>query len=333
MVIITNPDDIENLFRITMKEPVRTEIGSLMKIRHEAADNFFDKNAGILTENFDEWRRVRSKIQTPMMKPKNIVKYLKAMDDVSIDFTDRIADLQRKYGEMPNDFLNEIYKWALESIGIVALNRRLGCLEPNLPSDSKQIRLINTVNNMFELISIINAEFPWWKYIYSPSYNKLKKEHEYLLSVVLSNVVEAEKELKKKINDGGMPEDLTLLETFLQTDGLTRKDVVTFMLDMFFAGIDTTSHTLGFTLYLLARNKEKQKKLQEELDMVLGDGKEILNEKQLGSLTYLKACVKESLRLFPLLPGLVRILQEDAVLGGYKIPKGVSIIRVAYIFL
>ncbi|RXG73254.1 cytochrome P450 27C1, partial [Armadillidium vulgare] len=94
------------------------------------------------------------------------------------------------------------------------------------------------------------------------------------------------------------------------------------MLDMFFAGIDTTSHTLGFTLYLLARNKEKQKKLQEELDMVLGDGKEILNEKQLGSLTYLKACVKESLRLFPLLPAHVRILQEDAVLGGYKIPKG-----------
>ncbi|RXG73251.1 putative cytochrome P450 12a4, mitochondrial, partial [Armadillidium vulgare] len=175
---------------------------------------------------------------------------------------------------------------------------------------------------MFELISITTSEFHWWKYIYSPSYNKLKKEHEYLLSVVLSNVVEAEKELKRKINEGGMPEDPTLLETFLQTDGLTRKDVVTFMLDMFFAGIDTTSHTLGFTLYLLARNKEKQKKLQEELDLVLGDGKEILNEKQLGSLTYLKACVKESLRLFPLLPAHVRILQEDAVLGGYKIPKG-----------
>ncbi|KAB7496849.1 Cytochrome P450 4c3 [Armadillidium nasatum] len=58
-----------------------------------------------------------------------------------------------------------------------------------------------------------------------------------------------------------------------------------------------TSHTLAFTLYLLARNKDKQKKLQEELDSVLGEGKETLTEAQLAKLSYLKACIKESLRL------------------------------------
>ncbi|RXG58226.1 cytochrome P450 71B19 [Armadillidium vulgare] len=116
--------------------------------------------------------------------------------------------------------------------------------------------------------------------------------------MVYSRIVEAEKELAKKMSvNENSTEELTLLETLLQTEGLTRKDVVTFMLDMFFAGIDTTSHSLGFTLYLLARNKDKQKKLQEELDLVLGDGKETMTEEQLANLPYLKACIKESLRL------------------------------------
>ncbi|KAB7496848.1 hypothetical protein Anas_04699 [Armadillidium nasatum] len=58
--------------------------------------------------------------------------------------------------------------------------------------------------------------------------------------IVLSHVIEVEKKLKNKINEEGKSdEDLSLLEILLLTKGLTRKDVVTFMQDMFFAGIDT----------------------------------------------------------------------------------------------
>ncbi|KAL7643981.1 UNVERIFIED_CONTAM: hypothetical protein RMT77_005994 [Armadillidium vulgare] len=323
MVAITNVDDVQKLYQITMDDPERPPLNSLKKIRAEAIDNFFDKKAGILLENFDEWKRVRSKVQVPVMRPKNIIKYLKEMDNVSRDFTDRIAELQLKHGEMPKNFQQEIYKWALESVGTVALNRRLGCLNPNLPSDSEQEKLINSVNNMFELLNIIEIEFPWWRYIPSPSFKKLKETHEFVTSIVYSRILETEKELLTKIKDGGRTDkELTLLETLLQTEGLTRKDVMTFMLDMIFAGIDTTSHTVAFTLYLLARNKDKQKKLQEELDLVLGEGKETLKEEQIANLSYVKACIKESLRLFPLALGNARVLHQDAVLGGYEIPKG-----------
>ncbi|RXG58231.1 cytochrome P450 4c3 [Armadillidium vulgare] len=224
--------------------------------------------------------------------------------------TNQIAELHRKHGEMP-------------TIGTVALNRRLGCLDPNLPSDSTQFKIINSVNNLFQLLAITELEFPWWRFIPSPTLKKLRQKHDTLLNMVYSHIVEAEKELAKKASvDKRENEELTLLETLLQTEGLTRKDVVTFMLDMFFAGIDTTSHALGFTLYLLARNKDKQKKLQEELDLVLGDGKETMTEEQLANLSYLKACIKESLRIYPLVIGNLRLLQEEAVLAGYKIPKG-----------
>ncbi|KAB7499513.1 putative cytochrome, mitochondrial [Armadillidium nasatum] len=287
MVAITNVDDVQKLYQITMDDPERPPLNSLKKIRAEAIDNFFDKKAGILLENFEEWKRVRSKVQVPVMRPKNILKYLQEMDNVSRDFTDRIAELQLKHGEMPKNFQQEIYKWALESVGTVALNRRLGCLNPNLPSDSEQEKLINSVNNMFELLNILEIEFPWWRYIPSPSFKKLKETHEFVTSIVYSRILETEKELLTKIKEGGRTDkELTLLETLLQTEGLTRKDVMTFMLDMIFAGIDTTSHTVAFTLYLLARNKDKQKKLQEELDLVLGEGNETLKEEQIANLSY-----------------------------------------------
>ncbi|RXG58229.1 putative cytochrome P450 49a1 [Armadillidium vulgare] len=324
IVSISNPEDIEKLYRITMNEPVRKGFESVKKIRHEAVDNFFEKKSGILSENYEEWHRVRSKLQTPLMRPKNILRYLEEMDNVSRDFTNRIAELQTKHGEMPKNFLQEIYKWALESIGTVALNRRLGCLEPNISKDSTQVKIIDTVNALFKCMNATEMEFPWWRYIPSPSFRKLREQHNILLSLVYSHIVEAEKELAKKVSvDKRENEELTLLETLLQTEGLTRKDVVTFMLDMFFAGIDTTAHSVGFALYLLARNKDKQKKLQEELDSVLGDGSGILTEEKMANLSYLKACVKESLRLnLPTVIGNLRTLTEDAVIAGYKIPKG-----------
>ncbi|KAB7496850.1 Cytochrome P450 11B2, mitochondrial, partial [Armadillidium nasatum] len=126
MIVITNPNDIEKLYRITMNEPVRSTFFSLKKIRDEAVDNFFEKKSGILSENYEEWHRVRSRLQTPMMRPKNIVRYLEQMDNVSRDFTDKIAEHQRKMGEMPRNFQQELYKWALESVGTVSSESSLG---------------------------------------------------------------------------------------------------------------------------------------------------------------------------------------------------------------
>lgn len=54
--------------------------------------------------------------------------------------------------------------------------------------------------------------------------------------------------------------------------------------------------TVAFTLVKLAQNPEKQAKLHEEVDAVLGDGKELLTPKHMADLKFTKACVKETLR-------------------------------------
>ncbi|RXG61983.1 putative cytochrome, mitochondrial [Armadillidium vulgare] len=86
VVVVTCPDDIENLYRMTEKNPIRLGLSSLKKARMMGTSDF--GRGGIIVEQNDEWRRIRSKAQTPMLKPKKILRYLKVMDNVSRDFTD-----------------------------------------------------------------------------------------------------------------------------------------------------------------------------------------------------------------------------------------------------
>ncbi|KAK7072243.1 hypothetical protein SK128_017315 [Halocaridina rubra] len=329
MIAMSNPDDCETFSRITMEYPERPPLMSIKKIRLDATE-YYDNKTGILLENGEEWKRVRSRVQTPMMKPKNVYAYVEKMDQVALDFMERIVAFQKEYGEMPSTFHTELHKWALESVALVALNRRLGCLEANLPQDSEAMTLIKETNSMFENIAKCEFGPPFWriKFLPSPTYNKLRKSHSEFLRVADQNIRQTEAQLLAK--DPNSDEDLTLMETLLLTPGLSRTDVVTLILDMLVAGIETTSNALGFTLYLLARNPRVQRKLQDEVDSVIGNHSGPITAIHLGKMSYLKCVVKESLRVLPLAIGSARVLQKDAVLGGYHMPKGVIVMTLNY---
>ena len=52
---------------------------------------------------------------------------------------------------------------------------------------------------------------------------------------------------------------------------------------------------MAFTLYLLAKNPQSQKKLQEEIDTVMGDSEDLRAE-HIAKMKYLAYVLKESLR-------------------------------------
>lgn len=58
-----------------------------------------------------------------------------------------------------------------------------------------------------------------------------------------------------------------------------------------------TSAALASILYQLSRHPDKQKKLREEIRNVLPCSNSKLTSDKLDQLQYLKACIKETLRL------------------------------------
>ncbi|XP_051141063.1 cytochrome P450 CYP82D47-like [Andrographis paniculata] len=87
-------------------------------------------------------------------------------------------------------------------------------------------------------------------------------------------------------------------------------------------GSDTTSSVLTWAIALLLNHRGALTKAQEELDKHVGRERRVA-ESDIPNLVYLRAIIKETLRLYSVRLSLPREVTEDINLsGGYHIPKG-----------
>ncbi|KAG7359931.1 cytochrome P450 [Nitzschia inconspicua] len=121
---------------------------------------------------------------------------------------------------------------------------------------------------------------------------------------------------------------------------LSRKDVINKnLLDeaitLLFAGQDTSAATLSWTLHLLSLHPEIQEKLALEVQGVLiehtrdqsfnDNHPPLFTKKMISKMPYLDAVIKESMRLYPVAPFVVRRLMETIEIPQYKENARVSI--------
>nr|XP_048289398.1 cytochrome P450 3A11-like isoform X2 [Myodes glareolus]XP_048289400.1 cytochrome P450 3A11-like isoform X2 [Myodes glareolus] len=97
-----------------------------------------------------------------------------------------------------------------------------------------------------------------------------------------------------------------------------------------FAGYETTSSTLAFTLYLLATHPDMQKKLQEEIDVALPNKAPPSYDKVM-EMEYLDMVLNETLRLYPISNRLERICKQDVEIDGVFIPKDSAVMIPLYV--
>lgn len=97
----------------------------------------------------------------------------------------------------------------------------------------------------------------------------------------------------------------------------------------FIKGFETSSSTMSFCLFELARNPDIQKKVQDEIDKTFKDaGTEGITYEMLADLKYLECNIDETLRKYPIVPALIRQATKDYKIPGIGqvIPTGVSVI-------
>ena len=101
--------------------------------------------------------------------------------------------------------------------------------------------------------------------------------------------------------------------------------------DMFEAGTDTSYMTLEFAMAELIRKPHLMKKLQEEVRRNVTNGQEMVAEDDLPNMTYLKAVIKETLRLHPPVPLMIPHFSLDAcTVDGYTIPANTRVVINAW---
>ncbi|KAL3287727.1 hypothetical protein HHI36_002191 [Cryptolaemus montrouzieri] len=100
--------------------------------------------------------------------------------------------------------------------------------------------------------------------------------------------------------------------------------------DMFtIAGTDTTASTLGFCFIMLGMHQDIQQKIYEEVIETLGEDREV-NCEDLPHMHLLERFIKETLRLFPVAPFIVRLTQGEINIGEHVVPPDCTIFLGIY---
>lgn len=324
LVHLFSANDFRTLYQEEGKMPFRMGATAFKRYR-ESRPQYYD-NIGILNLQGQEWYNVRSKTQPYTLRPRTIMSYVPGMDLIAEDAL-RLIEKTRDDKKEVDDCYTILYRWALESVMLASADTRAGCLEDPLPPTSDGAAFLQDMNDVFGCLQIFGYRFPYFRYFRTPTWRKFEKSMDAFTLRLFKHIQEAANRLKTRKTD----QEYTILEHLLVEKKLGFGEILSFMSDFIMGGADTTSSSATFCIYNLAKNPEAQEKARQEVLSVVGENCQAVESRHLSNLPYVKACLKESLRLNPVLSGVFRKLDHDVVMSGYTIPAGTPVFTENYV--
>ncbi|XP_058978069.1 cytochrome P450 CYP12A2-like isoform X2 [Musca domestica] len=319
---------------------VKRDIGSICWLRGAFGNPDF-----VMTHNPQDFEKAfRNEGPTPMRPGfeylsyyRNVVKpdIFQGVEGLlgSICIFFRIQQIRNpRTQEVPATFVEEIHRWAVESVGVIALDHRLDMLSRK-QRDATAERLIESIMTFFECAGELEFKPTIWKYYKTPTFKKLIKSLDGITTITKIFIDQAVEEIKKECKTPGVENANHKTSVLKQLIKIDKNIAMVMAMDMFLAGVDTTTTLFAGILLCLAKNPEKQEKLRNEIFQLLPQKDSELRENHLNCMPYLRACLKESLRLHPLAVGNARAQANNVVLSGYRVPKGslVSMIHASIV--
>ncbi|XP_046882254.1 1,25-dihydroxyvitamin D(3) 24-hydroxylase, mitochondrial [Hypomesus transpacificus] len=306
-VHIGAPCLLEALYRKESNYPQRLEIKPWKAYR-----DMRDEAYGLLILEGEDWQRVRSVFQQKLMKPTEIMKLDGKINEVMVDFVKRIG--KENVGGKIYDLYFELNKWSFETICFVLYDKRFGLLNEKIDEEAINfITSVKTMMNSFGMMMVTPVE------LHRKLNTKTWQDHTAAWDRIFST---AKVYIDRKLNQhsAGTGDD-TFLSDIYRNSRLSKKELYAAITELQIGGVETTANSLLWAIFNLSRNHGAQERLLQEIQQVIPANENPCAE-HIKSMPYLKACLKESMRLSPSVPFTSRTLDKDTVLGDYSIPKG-----------
>ncbi|KAI9295405.1 cytochrome P450 [Neoconidiobolus thromboides FSU 785] len=261
-----------------------------------------------------KFHRERKKILASSFSDKSIL-------EVEYLVKENVNNLVTKIGEMSSDkkdFNLGLYFhcFSFDVIGDLVFGKSFDTLK------NGHHPVIDWIKNYF-IISLVVALFPFLRYY---KFNSITQLYKFSYEAVE----------RGKINSNRT----TILSTLLNASDpdtgkkLSEKEIVEESILQLVAGIDTTSNSLTWVFYLLAKHPQVYIKLKNELKEQFSNLNQINYIRCKDECDYLRAVIYESMRMFPVVPGgLPRVFPKGGkMIEGYFIPeKTIAIIDINHL--
>ncbi|KAH9507956.1 hypothetical protein Btru_052455 [Bulinus truncatus] len=314
VVHLFKPDYIKLIYETESKYPIippLLETVQLYRKKRELA-------LGLGNSNGEEWYRLRKVVQFIMLRPQASLDYLPAQNEVANDFVEKMKTLIDTTGQIPE--LNKwIARWGIESSANNCLDGRMGFFEDR--GMTLGDRIIENNHRVFNLSTKLYFALPLYKIFPTPSRKLLFVAEDVINSLSRQLLEKTLKEYDRTVKEGKLTEErFRFLTYMLKNESVSHKDLTAVVLSVLTDTLSTTTQALLFNLYNMASHEPVQKKAFEEAKKILNKAED-LTAAGFNSSVFIKACIKETFRLFPTGLDIQRLSPRNMVIGGYQIPQ------------
>ena len=141
--------------------------------------------------------------------------------------------------------------------------------------------------------------------------------------------------LCREETEAGRTDIMAMLVAARDEDGqpMSDEEIRDELITMLLAGHETTATALAWVIHRLLQNPNVLASARAEVASVIGDGGNAPRPDagQIGELKYLDAVIKETARLNPVVPIVVRLIETDTHIGGYDLPAGSIVAPCIYL--
>eukprot|EP01018_Ginkgo_biloba_P037846 Gb_08107 [translate_table: standard] len=275
------------------------------------------------------WRVVRRICLTELLTPKKIDSFRKGRND---EIQCMVWDVMKASQEGKSINMRDLFgSVTSNAITRMVLGQRFFGPKGAGPEVAAEHKA-----KIYESFSLINAfnigdYLPFLRRFDLQGHERRMKEIMKWVDELYHLIIQEQRlELEECIGKGPINFVHTLLEAENRDKNLNMTKIKAILIDVVAAGTDTSSVTSEWTMAELLRHPEHMKKVQEEIDTVVGHHR-LVEESDLVHLRILRAVVKEVFRLHPVGGFLIpHISMQDTKVQGYDIPKNTRILINTY---
>ncbi|KAM4735441.1 cytochrome P450 4T8 [Anableps anableps] len=282
---------------------------------------------GLLVSKGQKWFRHR-RLLTPGFHYDILKPYVKLMSESAKTMLDK----WERYANTEETF--ELF----EHVSLMTLDSILRCAfscNSNCQIEGGTNAYIKAVYELSNLINLRMRTFPYHSdliFHLSPHGFRYRRARKVAHSHT-NEVIKKRKEALKEETELGRIQtkryldflDILLFARDEKQQGLSDEDLRAEVDTFMFEGHDTTASGLSFILYCLACHPEHQRLCRDEICEVL-QGKDTMEWEDVNKIPYTTMCIKESLRLYPPVPGISRqITKPITFFDGRILPAGSQI--------